>query len=76
MGGTLSREEYQRQRGCVAKAVYVTRGEARQFVRNSGSRFDRAVKPYRCEWCGLWHLATQRGADYRRKGLIARRRDR
>jgi hypothetical protein len=48
-----------RGRACESKAVYLSRGEARQYLR-SGRRMDRAVKPYRCPFCSRWHLGHRR----------------
>jgi hypothetical protein len=47
-----------RARACESKAVYVTRGEARQRMR--GRRIDGAMKPYHCRFCSLWHLGHRR----------------
>ena len=48
-----------RERACESKAVYVTRGEARQALR-SGRRMDGAMKPYHCRFCSMWHLGHRR----------------
>jgi hypothetical protein len=47
-----------RARACESKAVYVTRGEARNASRNP--RFDGSVAPYHCRFCGRWHLGHRR----------------
>jgi hypothetical protein len=47
-----------RARACESKAVYVTRGEARQASRNR--RFDGSVAPYHCRFCDRWHLGHRR----------------
>jgi DNA-directed RNA polymerase subunit RPC12/RpoP len=44
-----------RERACESKAMYVTRGEARQRVRAAG-HIDPSMKPYRCRYCSMWHL--------------------
>jgi hypothetical protein len=48
-----------RERACESKAVYVTRGEARQRLR-AGRRVDGAMKPYRCRFCVQWHVGHRR----------------
>jgi hypothetical protein len=47
-----------RERACTSKAVFVSRGEAKALTRH-GRRTD-GVKPYRCRWCGGWHLGHAR----------------
>jgi hypothetical protein len=44
-----------RERACSSKAMYVTRGEARQRVRGA-RHIDPSMKPYRCRYCSMWHL--------------------
>jgi hypothetical protein len=44
--------------GRTSKAVFVSRGEAKALTRH-GRRTD-GVKPYRCRWCGGWHLGHAR----------------
>lgn len=48
-----------RDRACESKAVYLTRGEARQQLRG-GRHMDGAMKPYHCRFCGRWHLGHRR----------------
>jgi hypothetical protein len=48
-----------RDRACESKAVYVTRGEARQHLR-TGRLMDGAMKPYRCGFCYMWHVGHRR----------------
>lgn len=47
------------ERGCTSKAAFVSRREARSWVRN-GRRSDGSLDPYRCRICGLWHLGHRR----------------
>ena len=47
-----------RERACESKAVYVSRGEARQRLR--GRRMDGSMKPYHCRFCTMWHLGHRR----------------
>ena len=47
-----------RERACESKAVYVTRGEARQQL--GGRRMDGSMKPYHCHFCTMWHLGHRR----------------
>ena len=48
-----------RERACESKAVYLTRGEARQHLRG-GRRIDGAMKPYHCRFCAGWHVGHRR----------------
>jgi hypothetical protein len=43
------------QRGCLSKAVFESRREARSIARN-GRRSNGQLKPYSCAYCGRWHL--------------------
>jgi hypothetical protein len=55
----INRELPLRLRACGSKAAYLSRGEARQRVRN-GRHIDGAMKPYHCRYCGMWHLGHRR----------------
>jgi hypothetical protein len=48
-----------RDRACVSKAVFVSRGEAKNRVRQ-GRQGYAGLKPYRCQWCDGWHLGHAR----------------
>ena len=43
---------------CEHKCAYVTRGEAKTKLR----RMNHKGKPYRCPFCGYWHVHTQDAA--------------
>jgi len=58
-----------RDRACESKAVYVTRGEARQQLRG-GRRMDGAMKPYRCRFCDGWHVGHRRRRHVRRSPAV------
>ena len=47
-----------RVRACESKAVFVSRGEARNAMR--GRRVDGSLAPYHCRFCGGWHLGHRR----------------
>jgi hypothetical protein len=47
------------ERGCLSKAAYVSRREARAVTRH-GRRFNGQLAPYHCTWCNLWHLGHRR----------------
>jgi hypothetical protein len=47
------------ERGCTSKTVFVSRREARSWVRN-GRRSDGSLDPYHCGVCGQWHLGHRR----------------
>lgn len=47
---------------CTTKAPYQTKAEASAMVR----RFGFLGTPYRCTWCGSWHLTTYDRAAMRR----------
>ena len=48
------------ERGCTSKALFLSRGEARAWVR-SGRRSDGRLDPYHCRYCGGWHVGHRRG---------------
>jgi hypothetical protein len=71
---TVYRELIDRQvpfeeRACLSKVRYSSRREARSLVRH-GRRQDGTLEPYRCQFCGEWHLGHGRSGKARR---IARR---
>jgi hypothetical protein len=47
------------ERGCTSKAVYISRAEARAYVRRN-RRSDGSVHPYHCHACDWWHLGHRR----------------
>jgi hypothetical protein len=47
------------ERGCASKAAFVSRREARSWVRN-GRRSDGSLDPYHCNVCGHWHVGHRR----------------
>ena len=47
------------ERGCLSKAVFSSRREARS-VANHFRHGDGQVKPYACDYCGGWHLGHPR----------------
>ena len=53
----INRDLPMRDRGCTSKAVYVSRQEAKSFVRRRGYA---GLHPYRCRWCDGWHLGHRR----------------
>jgi hypothetical protein len=55
----INRDLPMRDRACESKAVYLTRGEARQRAR-SGRHLDGGMKPYHCRFCAQWHLGHRR----------------
>lgn len=48
-------------RGCTSKAVFLSRGEARNLVRH-GRQGSAGLHPYRCRHCGHWHLGHAKRA--------------
>ena len=71
---TVYRELIDRQvpfeeRACLSKVRYASRREARTLSRH-GRRQDGTLEPYRCRFCGEWHLGHSRHGAARR---IARR---
>lgn len=46
---------------CARKVPYSTRKVARDAAVRLGRRHSKVYKPYRCEVCGGFHLATERG---------------
>jgi len=46
-------------RSCSSKIAYGSRREARARVRD-GRNQDGTLRPYRCQFCGLWHLGHPR----------------
>ncbi len=55
-------ERWKQHKTCTSKVGYQSRGEAnlrkRSISRNG--KGDGALKPYRCGYCGLWHLGHTR----------------
>jgi hypothetical protein len=47
------------ERACTSKAAYVSRGEARAYLRHS-RRSDGGMAPYLCRHCDLWRLGHSR----------------
>jgi len=45
------------ERGCTSKAVFQTRREARTRI-SHGLRSNGQLDPYRCRYCGAWHVGT------------------
>jgi hypothetical protein len=43
------------ERSCTSKVPYMSRREARSRVRH-GRNQDGTLRPYRCPFCGAWHL--------------------
>jgi hypothetical protein len=60
------------ERGCTSKAAYVSRREARTWVRN-GRRSHGSLDPYRCRSCGQWHLGHRRRGHTHAQHRPARR---
>jgi len=56
------------ERGCTSKAAFVSRREARSWVRN-GRRSDGSLGPYHCGVCGKWHLGHRRRRSYHSSGM-------
>jgi hypothetical protein len=57
----INRNLPMQERGCTSKAVYLSRREARSLVRH-GRRGHAGLHPYRCRFCGSWHLGHARRA--------------
>jgi hypothetical protein len=47
------------ERGCATKARFDSRRDANSMARH-GHHQDGSSKPYRCEFCGCWHLGHKR----------------
>lgn len=45
-----------REAACSGKKVYLTYSAARGSARFVIRRFGERVSPYRCRYCGRWHL--------------------
>jgi hypothetical protein len=58
------------ERGCTSKALFLSRREARAWMR-SGRRSDGRLDPYHCGYCGGWHLGHRRGHAARLRGALA-----
>jgi len=46
------------ERACTSKVTYFGRREARAAAH--GRHSDGQLRPYHCEFCGLWHLGHRR----------------
>lgn len=55
------------ERACTSKACFVTRDEARSYLRSGALTAGSAMKAYRCRFCRQWHL----GHRPRRRGGAA-----
>lgn len=53
-------------RGCGSKAVFISRREAQARVRRNHDAGPR-LRPYRCPWCGQWHLTSSNRSAGRRR---------
>lgn len=51
------------ERGCTSKVLFLSRREARAWVR-AGRRSDGRLDPYHCRYCDGWHV----GHRHRRTG--------
>ena len=47
------------ERGCISKALFVSRREAQNLARN-GRCSDGKLRAYHCATCGGWHLGHRR----------------
>ncbi len=45
------------EKACTSKARFLSRGEARALIRRGWGRGAAGgLRPYRCRYCGWWHL--------------------
>lgn len=51
----------------------ITASQAAQR-QNAENDWNRPVLPYRCTWCTLWHVATVKGRDQKRRVARQERR--
>lgn len=47
-------------RGCVSKAPFVSRGEAKQAVK-AAAKHGISLKPYHCRYFDHWHVSSRKG---------------
>ena len=55
------------ERGCLSKARFDSRPEARTLLRH-GRHSDGSTQPYHCRTCGWWHLGHRRQTNRNRAG--------
>jgi hypothetical protein len=53
----INRDLPMQDRGCGSKAVFISRREAKSFVRRGGYP---GLEPYRCRFCPHWHVGHRR----------------
>lgn len=53
------------QRGCYSKKRYPDEATANRYAAQHSWRYETPMAAYPCTDCGGWHLATQRGTDWR-----------
>jgi hypothetical protein len=57
------------ERGCLSKARFESRREARSFVRQA-RHCDGSLAPYHCRLCDYWHLGHRRPTNRYRSGYV------
>jgi len=63
----INRDLPMRDRGCGSKVAYGSRREARALQRRGRAGYV-GLRPYRCRFCGHWHLGHHRSPRGRTSG--------
>ena len=55
----VNRELPLQERACTSKVAFLSRRDALSRCRHGRMGYS-GLKPYRCDWCGDWHLGHRR----------------